>query len=401
MAWDDPVGAARMGATFRLLMQLRILITALTLALVPSERMTLDTLLLLSGVGSLSALVLFSWQQIVPSLLKYPVLIGFDVFVAYAVLEIGGVTGPFFLFTVVTSMLAGLLLVGRWLLAVCGMQVLLYFTAATEFGAARELINFQTVVAMPAFYLVAGFAGARLRHLYDQQSQLETARRAAEVVAAAAEERSRLAREMHDSLAKTLRGIAMSAQALPLWVDRAPARAVEEAHRIAAAAEVASREARQLIEDLRDEVFQQPLGQAVADVATAWAEETGTAVTQRVDTGIDLPLRARYEVIAILKEALENVQRHAQATAVEVCLSQDAGHAVLRVRDDGCGFDGGQDLGRLLSGGHYGLVGMRERAHNAGASLDVDSAPRAGTTITVVVPDPGLESAGSVDLEVA
>ncbi|GAA4132841.1 sensor histidine kinase [Actinomadura keratinilytica] len=401
MEWDDPVGAARLGATFRLLMQVRILVTALTLALVPSELMTLETLLLLSGVGSLSAIVLFSWQQIVPSLLRHPVLIGFDVFVAYAVLEIGGVTGPFFLFTVVTSMLAGLLLVGRWLVAVCAMQVLLYFAAATGFGAARELVNFQTVVAMPAFYLVAGFAGARLRHLYDRQSQLEAARRAAEVVAAAAEERSRLAREMHDSLAKTLRGIAMSAQALPLWVDRAPARAAEEARRIAAAAEVASREARQLIEDLRDETFQQPLGRAVADVAAAWAEETGTAVTQRVDTGIDLPLRARYEVIAILKEALENVHRHARATAVEVCLTQETDRTVLRVRDDGRGFDGGQDLGRLLSGGHYGLVGMRERAHNAGASLSVDSAPRAGTTITVVVPDPGVESAGSVNLEVA
>ncbi|MFB4312835.1 sensor histidine kinase [Actinomadura sp. 21ATH] len=400
MSWDDPITVERMGATFRLLMQVRILVAALTIALVPGHRMTLETLLLLSGVGLLSALVLFSWQQIVPSLLKYPVLIGFDVFAAYAVLQIGGVTGPFFLFTVVTSTVAGLLYGRRGLLA-CGLQILLYFTAAVSFGEGRELNSFQSVVAMPLFYLVAGFVGAGLRRLYAQQGVLEAARRSAEVAAAAAEERNRLAREMHDSIAKTLRGIAMSAQALPAWVERSPARAREEARGIAAAAEVASREARQLIQDLRDDVFQQPLGEGAAGVAEAWARETGTALKLDIEDRIDLPVRSRYEVIAILREALENVRRHAAATAVEVGLTSDGDHVLLRVHDDGRGFESDDDLTRFVRGGHYGLVGMRERTRTAGASLSVDSAPGAGTTISVAVPCSVVEPASPADLEVA
>ncbi|MFI0351599.1 sensor histidine kinase [Actinomadura sp. 9N407] len=400
MSSADPLAVPRLGATFRLLMQVRILVAIVSLVLIPGNRQTVSGVLILIGVGLLSALALFSWQQLVPPLLKYPVLLGFDVFAAYTVLQIGGVTGPFFLFTVVTSAVAGLLHGRNGMLLFCSLQILLYYTAAVGANGA-ELINFQTTVAMPGFYLIAGFVGIGLRRLYDQQAVADGARHRAEVSAAAAEERARLAREMHDSLAKTLRGIAMSAEALPAWVTRSPARAQDEARRIAEAAEIASREARQLIEDLRDEVFQQPLAQGLESIARDWADETGTALSITIDAAADLPVRARYEVVAILREALENVRRHAEATAVQVFLRNDDDGLVLSVQDDGRGFEAADGFGRFARKGHYGLVGMGERAHSVGASLSVDSRPGGGTTVTIGVPEALGPAAERTDLEVA
>ncbi|MBC6461867.1 sensor histidine kinase [Actinomadura sp. HBU206391] len=387
MSSVDPLGiaaGARIGATFRLLMQVRFLLAIVSLLLVPYERRMLSDFLIVAGIALLSVLAAFGWRQIVPSLVKHPVLIGFDVFVSYAVLETAGVLGPFFLFTVVTSAVAGLLYRLPGLLLVCTLQVMLYYTAAV--GGTELVVVFQTAIAMPAFYLIVGFVGIGLRGLYDEYAALDEARHRAEIGAAAAEERTRLAREMHDSLAKTLRGIALSAIALPIWVNRSPRRAEDEARRIAAAAEIASREVRELISDLRDYAIDRPLAVALREIVESWAESAGISADVRTGPDIDLPLRQRYEVLAILKEALENVARHAGASSVTVELTAVTGRQVVMiVSDDGNGFSMTEDLSGLVRNGHYGLVGMRERASTMGAALSVTSKPGEGTTVTVTV----------------
>jgi signal transduction histidine kinase len=384
----EPLGIAagtRIGATFRLLMEVRILVALVSLLLVPRERRTLEAVLLVIGIGLLSGLALFGWRQIVPWLLRLPVLLGLDVFVSYAALEIGGVLGPFFLFTVITSAVAGLLHRWQGMLLVCVLQMLLYYVAVVA-DYAQVAPSFQTAFAMPAFYPIVGFLGTGLRRLYDQYTLLDDARHHAEIVATAAEERARLAREMHDSLAKTLRGISMSAAALPVWTKTSPVRAEREARQIASAAEIASREARQLIEDLRDDVVRQPLAVALDEVVASWAGSAGLAAATTVAPDVDLPLRDRYELVAIVKEALENVHRHAGAASVEVGLVRDGGRVVLTVRDDGRGFAAAGDIGELARDGHYGLIGMRERAARVGAALTLASEPGAGTTVTVTLP---------------
>ncbi|MQY03854.1 sensor histidine kinase [Actinomadura macrotermitis] len=389
MSSAEQIAGARVGAAFRLLMQARILIACVSLLLVPWDDRAVGGFLIVIGVALLSSLALFAWGQIVPWLLRQPVLIGFDVFVSYAVLEAGDVLGPFFLFTVLTAAVAGLLYRWQGMLLVCGLQILLYYAAA---AGGRSTLAFQTLIAIPAFYPIAGFIGMGLRRLFDEQARLEEARRRAEVAVAAADERARLAREMHDSLAKTLRGIAMSAVALPSWMSRAPDRAEQEARNIAAAAEIAAREARQLIEELRDEVIEYPLAEACREVVASWGRDSGIAASVTADPHAELPMRVRYEVIAILKEALENVVRHAAAGSVEVRLAAEQDQVVLVVRDDGRGFAFDGELGDFLRGGHYGLVGMRERATTIGASLAVLSEPGAGTTVTVTVPSVRSES---------
>jgi signal transduction histidine kinase len=376
--------SARIGSMFRLLMQIRVLLAGLSLLLVPFEREHMEGTLLLVGLGALSFLAAFSWREIVTWLLRHQVLIGFEVFVCFAVLYIGGVLGPFFLSTVITSAVVGLLFSRRDLLLVCGLQMSLYYAALA--GEVREALTFQTLVAMPAFYLVAGFTGMKLRRLFEESRDLEYARRRAEVLAAAAEERARLAREMHDSLAKTLRGIAMAAGALPTWVRSSPHRAETEACTIAAAAEEASREARKLIGQLRTYPVDRPLGESLRNLVDAWAAKAGVAARVSVRTPVEPPLGARHEMVAIVQEALENVARHADASAVEVSLTEAGGRLSLTVRDDGNGFEPPDDPADLAGEGHYGVIGMRERAATVGADLRVESTVGGGTAVTVGLP---------------
>lgn len=396
LASDPPL--ARIGATFRLLMQVRVLASGLALLLVPGDRATLGTIFVLSCVGALSALALFGWQEIVPRLIAHPVLLALDALIAYAALEVGGVLGPFFLVTAITSTLAGLLFQWSGTLLICPLQVLLYYAAATD---SAWVVSFQTVLGMPLCYFIGGFVGTALRRLFDEFAWSDEARHRAEVAAAAAEERTRLAREMHDSLVKTLRGISMAAAVLPAWVSRSPDRAREEALRIVAAAEIASREARELITELRTDTAQRPLGEVIEDIVGPWAASTGVRAEVAADSGVDLPIRTRHEVAAILREALENVKRHAEAPSIEVRLRHGGDRVVLTIADHGKGFAMPADVDELARAGHYGVVGMQERAVHAGADLTVTSEPGAGTTVTVTVPIPNGAEAPSPYLEMA
>lgn len=380
----------RVGATFRLLMQVRVLIAGLTLLLIPPDRITLQTLFAVVAVAAVSWIGSRLWRQIVGRLVRHPILLSLDVLLGFVVLEVGGTLGIFFLSTVITSAVAGLLY--RWggVLYVCLLQMLLYVMAAALSApgmfTASDSTDLQTLIGQPAFYPLVGFVGVAVRRLFDQQAITEAGRVAAETMAAAAEERARLAREMHDSVAKTLRGIAMTASALPAWVDRSPERARDEARSIASAAEIASREARELIGDLRSDRIEVPLAETVEEVAGLWARAARIEVDLELEPEVDLPVVARYEMVAVLKEALTNVERHSRAQRVDVSLACTDGMVTLRVKDHGRGFSLGEDVRAWLTKGHYGLVGLYERAERANGELDITSAPGDGTEIRLTIP---------------
>lgn len=371
---------ARVGAAFRLLMQLRILTATLTLLLIMPSRRPTFVVLLVSFAG-LSWIASRHWQLIVPRLLAHPLLVAADVAASFTALKVGGPTGPFFLSTVVTAAVAGLLF--RWpgMLAISSIQVVWYYVTLAGAHVPVADQTFQVLVGQPLYYPLIGFAGVALRRLIDDQAEAES-------TAAAAEERARLARDMHDSLAKTLRGIAMATAALPMWTRKDPERAVQESVRIAADVEVASREARTLISGLRDDRLTLPLPVAVRALAEGFRENHAIEVRCDIDANADLPLRARYEAVAICSEALTNVARHAAATSVDVRLAAERGTVVLSIRDDGRGFlmTSVDDLAR---DGHYGLLGLRERTEHAGGTVSLTSEPGAGTTVTVAFPSAG------------
>lgn len=377
----------RVGAYFQLLMQVRMLIAPITLSLIPADEVTVVAVLLVLAVVGLSWLAGRQWRLIAPWVAGHPLLFGLDMCLSFAVLAIGGTGGPFFLCTVVTAAVAGLLYRWQGMLLVAGLQMVSYGAVLGLDTSTVETAAFQNVIGQPLFYPLVGFAGVALRRILDESEGRDEARRRAEVLAAAADERARLAREMHDSLAKTLRGIALAAAALPTWISRDPARAAAEAGRISAATEIASREARSLLRQLRDDTVTRPLPAAVLDTARVFEAEQGIEVSCVCDERADLPMRARYEAVAILAEALTNVERHAHAGSVEVVLAMDDDHegVVLTVRDDGRGFQS-EDVVGFARAGRYGLAGLHERAERVGGTLTIDSTFGAGTVVIARLP---------------
>jgi signal transduction histidine kinase len=201
---------------------------------------------------------------------------------------------------------------------------------------------------------------------------------------AAASERARLARELHDSVSKTLRGVSFAALALPSSLRRQPELAEQLASTVSRGAMAAAREARELLAGLRLDAPDQDFSLTLQQICEHCGELSGISVSLSA-VPVDPPAGVRYELSRILQEALHNAVRHGRPNQITVTLTQ-GDQLRLRVRDDGNGFRVPDDLSVLATENHYGIVGMAERARNAGGGLDVMSKPGHGTTVEVSVP---------------
>jgi len=223
-------------------------------------------------------------------------------------------------------------------------------------------------------------AGA-LVSLAVERSRLE----AAGARAVAAEERNRLAREIHDTLAQGLAGIVAQLQAARTASATGRERHLDTAAELARSTLV---EARRSVQALRPEPLEGArLPDALADVAARWAEVSGVpaAVTT---TGTPRQLHPEVE-IALLRtgqEALANVGKHASASRVGVTLSYMEDVVTLDVRDDGIGFDLAGLPEAVADGSGFGLTGMRQRVGRVAGRLEIESAPGEGTAVCATVP---------------
>lgn len=190
---------------------------------------------------------------------------------------------------------------------------------------------------------------------------------------AVAEERRRLARDLHDGVAQELAYISVEAR------RRHPA--PEQLERIAAAATRALDESRRAINALR-RPLDLPLEEAVAEAATEVTMRAGMVLRLDLQCGAAVQSVARDELVRIVREALTNSVNHSHATAVRVELRRTPEVLTLRVVDDGIGFDDAADAPH----GRLGLASMRERAANVGAELVLSSALGAGTEVEVRLP---------------
>lgn len=241
------------------------------------------------------------------------------------------------------------------------------------------------LVATPITDLVCGLGAAVLTAALARYVELSIETAAAVQRSAAASERARLARELHDSVAKTLRGVSFAALALPNSLRRQPDLAEQLAATVQEGADVAVREARELLSALRRDVPDRPFAETVRGVCDAWTTTSGIAV--RLSAAAEEPtVAARYELTQILHEALRNVAQHASAAHVEVAFERFGDGVRLTVHDDGAGFLVPDDLSLLAIRGSFGVVGMSERAKTVGGTLKVASRPGAGTVLSVVVP---------------
>lgn len=366
----------------RVLLGVRLVVAVFAVLMLGPDLLSFTTGIALVFAVATSAGAFFGWRRIAGFVQRHPLLLGLDTLVSLMVLTLGGRASPFLLFTVVVAAIAGLLY--RWggMLYVTGLQMICFSSAVAIEPDAQGATDVPLLVL---YYPLAGFAGLWVRRLLDTADNADKARRDAEVAAAADRERTRLARDMHDSLAKTVRGIAFGAAALPNWIRRDTERAEREANQIAAAAEVASREARELLTDLRTGQVDQPLVSSIQEICGSWAEHSGVAVETTLTDDIDLDVGPRYEMVNVLREALSNIERHARATAATVSLARHEGRTALTIHDDGTGFDP-DSRDEFVATGHYGLLGMSERARRADGELTVTSEPGAGTTVTFALP---------------
>ncbi|MER5806993.1 GAF domain-containing sensor histidine kinase [Streptomyces sp. NPDC002033] len=200
-----------------------------------------------------------------------------------------------------------------------------------------------------------------------------------------AEERSRLAHELHDAVSQKLFSLRLTAQAAATLVDRDPGRAKDELQQVALLAAEAADELRAAVTELRPAALDEDGLVATLRNHVRVLDRAHTAtVTFTCDGVRALPAAQEEAVLRVAQEALHNALRHSGADRVEVTLTRTpGGGAVLRVRDGGRGFSPSTVR---TAGRHLGLVSMRDRASGAGGRLEVRSGPGEGTTIEMEVP---------------
>ncbi|WP_068403094.1 sensor histidine kinase [Kribbia dieselivorans] len=319
---------------------------------------------------------------------RHPSLAMLDVAVLVGVAAVAGLNSPVLLAPLTTALLVGLWLEERASILVTGVLVGAYVLAllATDQLNAGGSIN---SLLIPLVYVLLWFVGVAMRRAIVAEQRSNAALTDAVSLATEAEARARFAREIHDSLAKSLQGVAMSASALPTWVDKDPVRAKDRAADVAQAASQAVDDARVLMTNLRRSEVREPLPGMVHQVVTAWERRTGLVAETRLDDVDVAEDSRRYELLAALGEALENVARHAAPCRTTVTLTERNGEAVLQVEDTGKGVDTSV-LRETEAGGHFGVRGMRERLAAIGGAMSWDSRPGRGTTVTFVVHKEGL-----------
>ncbi|MFF9212016.1 MULTISPECIES: GAF domain-containing sensor histidine kinase [unclassified Streptomyces] len=199
-----------------------------------------------------------------------------------------------------------------------------------------------------------------------------------------AEERSRLAHELHDAVSQKLFSLRLTAQAAARLVDRDPARAKGELQQVAALAAEAADELRAAVVELRPAALDEDGLVATLRTQIQVLDRAHSARVTFTAHGIRaLPATQEEALLRVAQEALHNALRHSAAEHVDVSLDRRGCGAVLRVTDDGKGFD---PKAIRRAGRHLGLVSMRDRASGVGGRLTVESAPGKGTTIEMEVP---------------
>ncbi|MGZ5212454.1 MAG: sensor histidine kinase [Actinomycetota bacterium] len=258
-----------------------------------------------------------------------------------------------------------------------------YLTTRTRGGAPHALLV-RRAAGSPFDVeegLVLDMFGVAAAAGLENAQRLEDAQRFA-----TAEERERIARDLHDDLGQLLGYLTTKIQtARELVATDRPSAAADELADLENATRSLSAQVREAILGLRTSVGpDHPLGQALEEYTAEFGIQSGlrTSFSGTVTAGASLATSARYQVMRIAQEAMSNARRHAAATTVSVALDEHDGVLELFVRDDGAGYD---PVAAARSG-RFGLTTMAERARAVSGTLDVRSALGEGTTVALSVP---------------
>jgi signal transduction histidine kinase len=221
-----------------------------------------------------------------------------------------------------------------------------------------------------------------------RQLQVEmTARKTAEVqFKAVLAERTRLARDLHDTLEQMLTGIALHLDATAKLAGRDPAASTQHLQKARNWLHQSQVDLRRSIWDLRSRELEQfDLASALRHTAEQLVSDSGATMAFHTrGEARRLPEVVEENILRIGQEALTNIAKHARATKLDITLDFRPQEVVLRIEDNGVGFNPAAPLHPET--GHYGLIGMSERAKRMDSELTIDSRPGQGARLTVCVP---------------
>ena len=249
----------------------------------------------------------------------------------------------------------------------------LYLT--NKLGAAEFSADDQALVEM--FALHAGIAIENAR-LHDQVRRL-----------AIVDERDRISRDLHDSVIQAIYAQTLALDDVPDLVDEDPDEARQRVDDAIDALNAVVRDIRNFIFGLRPVLLESgDITEGLQHLATELRRSSAVEVSLHLEAETEatstLPIERVAELLAIVREALSNVARHAEATRADLRLASADGELRLEIADDGRGFD----PTRRDERGHHGLANMRARSAAIGGRFEVTSMPGRGTRIIVTIPRP-------------
>ncbi len=205
-----------------------------------------------------------------------------------------------------------------------------------------------------------------IANLYEQAEQ-----------AAAAAERHRLARELHDAVTQTLFSANLIADVIPRIWKRSPEEGLQNLDELRQLTRGALAEMRTLLLEMRPESLERTdIKSLLTQLADAFIGRVRVPVSVDIQGDCELAHEVKLVFYRVAQEALNNIAKHSGARQVELRLECQPGHLKLRITDDGLGFDPAS-----ITPDHLGMAIMRERAASIGASLTIDSQIGTGTSV--------------------
>jgi signal transduction histidine kinase len=250
------------------------------------------------------------------------------------------------------------------------------------FYAVRGFVLLGTILILAYITVTLATAQRQSNEALTLANQQLAAQAAMMEQLAVSRERNRLARELHDTLAHSLSGTAVTLQAIHTLLKHDPEAAEDELHAAQSQIRDGLAEARRAIIALRASPLEElGLAEAVRQRAQAIQERANLAIHCTIDSLPLLPVDVEQAVYRVVEEALLNAEKHAQASQVALSLTHESGWLTLRVKDDGVGFV----VDAVLGNGRFGLMGMHERAELIQGQFTIHSTPGQGTTLEMRV----------------
>ncbi len=354
----------------------------------------LITALFLATISPYLELIQSTWTSSIP-LMSLPLFIER---LSWTLEQVNSIHALGLLFVIVPVVLASwqYSFIGMWatlILAGLGYLLTPFLLPADAFTwglyAVRGFVLLGTTLIIA--FIVAALASAQRREqtaVTEANIQLAAAnrklaqQRAVTEQLAISQERNRLARELHDTLAHSLSGTAVQLQAVSTLLKHNPQAAANELQEAQQQIKSGLVESRRAIAALRASPLEElGLADALRQRSHTLSSRNNIPVICQITPLPPLPPLTEQTIYRIADEALLNAEKHAQASRISLQLSVVNFQVVLQVEDDGVGFD--QDAG--MANGRFGLIGMKERADLIGATLNIASTQGKGTHIQMEI----------------